>query len=54
MNKEPIISTCPDGKFSLRPIKPTTSLPGISRQLVNDHIEVNYQSRFTLFDEATN
>lgn len=54
MNKEPIISTCPDGKFSLRPIKPTTSLPGISRKLVNDHIEVNYQSRFALFDEATN
>jgi hypothetical protein len=53
LNKEPIISTCPDGKFTLRPIKPETSLNGIDRKITDDAIEVNYQSRFALFDEAT-
>lgn len=53
MNKEPIISTIPDGKFTLRPLTETTSFPGISRKVANDHIEVNYQSRFALFDEAS-
>jgi hypothetical protein len=42
MNKEPIISTIPDGKFTLRPMTETTSFPGISRKVANDHIEVNY------------
>lgn len=52
MNKEPIISTIPDGKFTLRPIKESTSLPGITRKVVDNHIEVNYQSRFALYSEA--
>ncbi len=54
MNKEPIISTAPSGNFTLRPMKETTSLPGISRKVVDSHIEVNYQSRFALYDEASN
>jgi hypothetical protein len=53
MNKEPIISTAPDGKFTLRPIKETTSLPGITRKDVDNHIEVSYQSRFALFNEGS-
>lgn len=54
MNKEPIISTIPSGKFTLRPVKESTSLPGISRKVVDNHIEVNYQSRFALYDEVSN
>jgi len=53
MNKEPIISTAPDGKFTLRPIKETTSLPGIIRKDIDNHIEVSYQSRFALFDQES-
>ena len=53
LNKEPIISSIPDGKFTLRPNKETTSLPGIERKITNDHIEVNYQTRFALFDEES-
>ena len=54
MNKEPIITTIPDGKFTLRPATENSSnLPGIERKTVDNHYEVNYQSRFALFDEAT-
>lgn len=34
-------------------MKETTSLPGISRKVVDGHIEVNYQSRFALYDEVS-
>jgi hypothetical protein len=42
MNKEPIIATAPEGKFTLRPLVENNSLPGITRKVVDDHIEVNY------------
>lgn len=53
LNKEPLISTIPSGKFTLRPMKETTTLPGIERKVTDNSIEVNYQSRFALFDEST-
>lgn len=53
MNKEPIISTIPDGKFTLRPMTEATNVPGIERKQVDNHLEVNYQSRFALYDEAS-
>jgi hypothetical protein len=52
MNKEPIIATAPEGKFTLRPLVENNSLPGITRKVVEDHIEVNYQTRFSLYSEA--
>lgn len=42
MNKEPIISTIPDGKFTLRPMTEATNVPGIERKQVDNHLEVNY------------
>lgn len=53
MLKEPIIQSAPAGKFTLRPFKESTTLPGITRNVVDNHIEVQYQSRFALYDEAT-
>lgn len=34
-------------------MKETTTLPGIERKVTDNSIEVNYQSRFALFDEST-
>ena len=42
MEKTPIIQTAPEGKFTLRPVKESTDLPGISKKVHEDHIEVNY------------
>lgn len=42
----------PEGKFKLAEIKLNANLPGISRQETEHHIEVTYQNRFALFDEA--
>ena len=53
MLKEPLISTAPQGKFTLRPSNETTNIPGIERKVTDDSIEVTYQSRFALFDEST-
>jgi hypothetical protein len=52
MEKTPIVNAAPEGKFTLAQNKESTSLPGIQVNRTEHHIEVNYQSRFALFDEA--
>lgn len=52
MEKTPIVNAAPEGKYTLAANKETTSLPGISVNRSEHHIEVNYQSRFALFDET--
>jgi len=42
MLKEPLISTAPQGKFTLRPSNETTNIPGIERKVTDDSIEVTY------------
>lgn len=50
MEKTPIVASAPEGTFKLKDIKPTTSLPGITRAESESHIEVSYQNRFSLYD----
>jgi len=54
MEKTPIVPSAPEGKFRLHDIKPSSSLPGIERKQSEHHIEVTYQNRFALYDEAQN
>jgi len=54
MERTPIVESAPEGKFTLAPNKASTTIPGIERSVTETHIEVNYQSRFALFDATEN
>ena len=45
------ISTAPEGTFRLQEM-PADATPGIQREENDEKINVTYQNRFTLFDEA--
>ena len=45
------ISTAPEGTFRLQEV-PADATPGIQREENDEKINVTYQNRFTLFDEA--
>jgi myo-inositol-1-phosphate synthase len=51
MERTPIVESAPAGKFKLAPNKETSTIPGLTKKIVDDHIEVHYQNRFAVFDE---
>ncbi len=53
METTPLTATAPEGTFKLKEMKASSSLPGIQRSESASHIEVCYQNRFALYDEAT-
>jgi len=53
MEKTPINSGAPEGKFTLKSDHESHA-PGMNVTKTDTHIEVNYQNRFSLYDEATN
>ena len=53
MERTPILAA-KEGNFALRPNAVNSSVPGIQKKVSDNHIEVTYQSRFTLYDEVEN
>lgn len=53
METTPLKTAVPEGKFKLKELAPNSGT-GIECNRTDSHIEVKYQNRFALFDEATN